>query len=64
MLAQIALRKYDLLPSVDEENANALEIAEMAAIRSKTGSHVTVQDITEAFSRGDEVCLASITSHS
>lgn len=51
MLARIALRKYGL---VDEPNENALEIAEMAAIRSKTGRHVTVQDITGAFSCGDE----------
>ena len=57
MLARIALRKYGLLPLADEANENALEVAEMAAIRSKTGRHVTVQDITDAFSRGDEVCL-------
>jgi len=57
MLTQMALRKYGLLPSVNKENANALEIMEMAAIRGKTGHHVTIQDITDTFSHGYEVCM-------
>lgn len=57
MRARIALRKAGKLPVDDKETQETMVQEEVNAVKfNRTTLPVTVEDIVEAFVRGDEVC--------